>query len=590
MYHSDPRADHCLRNQLGYIPDSTAGPTGLPGGPPEQTLPPTMQSIDPITLEIQWQRLISLMDEIDDATVRTSFSTIVGESRDFACILVNQDGYSVCQSSFSPPDFCVILPRTTRHILTRIPKESLVEGDVLVTNDAWLGAGHLPDYVVITPVFWKGEVVAFVGTIAHLADTGGHPGDIESYDVFSEGLRLPPCKLYEGGEPNALVFDIIAGNCRVPDLVLGDLRAIVGTHRLGANRVREFLRDYDLDDMRLLSDTIHDSSEGLMRQRIQELPDGVHEFGLDIDGYIDLVHLHATVEIRGQDIYVDYTGTSGQTRNGSINCVYNVTYSSTLYPFKCALASRIPNNEGLFRPIHVTAPRGCILNCEFPFPVRARAKTTNNINQVLFGAVWPILGEHAQAGSGSIWPFSVRGDEEGFGNFSVHILPHGGRGAMQAMDGMIPIAFPHNSSVTPVEIMEVRSPVLIKQKEYLPDSAGPGQYRGGTGQLMTFQSIAQTTLTARVRPDKMFCAPPGLSGGEPGRVGTVRVNGSSIERFPPIPLEYGDEIELRMPGGGGFGPVSERPIEAVLADYRRGYITREGALRDYGVDVAGDAR
>ena len=278
-----------------------------------------MQTIDPITLEIQWQRLISLMDEIDDATVRTSFSTIVGESRDFACILVNQDGYSVCQSSFSPPDFCVILPRTTRHILTRIPKESLVEGDVLVTNDAWLGAGHLPDYVVITPVFWKGQVVAFVGTIAHLADTGGHPGDIESYDVFAEGLRLPPCKLYEGGEPNALVFDVIAGNCRVPDLVLGDLRAIVGTHRLGANRVREFLRDYDLDDMRLLSDTIHDSSEGLMRQRIQELPDGVHEFGLDIDGYIDLVHLHATVEIRGPDIYVDYTGTSGQTRNGSIN-------------------------------------------------------------------------------------------------------------------------------------------------------------------------------------------------------------------------------------------------------------------------------
>ncbi len=548
-----------------------------------------MQTIDPITLEIQWQRLISLMDEIDDATVRTSFSTIVGESRDFACILVNQDGYSVCQSSFSPPDFCVILPRTTRHILTRIPKESLVDGDVLVTNDAWLGAGHLPDYVVITPVFWKGKVVAFVGTIAHLADTGGHPGDIESYDVFSEGLRLPPCKLYEGGEPNALVFDVIEGNCRVPDLVLGDLRAIVGTHRLGANRVREFLRDYDLDDMRLLSDTIHDSSEGLMRQRIQELPDGIHEFGLDIDGYIDLVHLHATVEIRGADIYVDYTGTSGQTRNGSINCVYNVTYSSTLYPFKCALASRIPNNEGLFRPIHVTAPKGCILNCEFPFPVRARAKTTNNINQVLFGAVWPILGEHAQAGSGSIWPFSVRGDEEGFGNFSVHILPHGGRGAMQAMDGMIPIAFPHNSSVTPVEIMEVRSPVLIKQKEYLPDSAGPGQYRGGTGQLMTFQSIAQTTLTARVRPDKMFCAPPGLSGGEPGRVGTVRVNGSSIERFPPIPLEYGDEIELRMPGGGGFGPVSERPTEAVLADYRRGYITREGALRDYGVDVAEDA-
>ncbi len=545
----------------------------------------TMSRIDPIALEIQWQRLISIMDEIDDATVRTSFSTIVGESRDFACILVNQDGYSLCQSSFSPPDFCVILPRTTRHILRKFPQSMLVEGDVLVTNDAWLGAGHLPDYVVITPIFWQGQVVAFMGTIAHLADTGGHPGDIDSYDVFSEGLRLPPCKLYEGGAPNSLVFDIIGGNCRVPDLVLGDLRAIVGTHRLGARRLQEFLHDYELTDIRLLSDTIHDSSERLMRQRIAALPDGIHAFGLDIDGYIELVHLHATVEIRGSDIYVDYTGTSAQTRNGSINCVYNVTYSSSLYPFKCALASRIPNNEGLFRPFHVTAPQGCILNCEYPFPVRARAKTTNNINQVLFGAVWPILGEHAQAGSGSIWPFSVRGEEEGFGIFSVHILPHGGRGAMRSMDGMIPIAFPHNSSVTPVEIMEVRSPILIKHKEYLPDTAGPGEFRGGIGQRMTFQSIARSTLTARVRPDKMLCAPPGLAGGATGRVGTVLVNGTPIERFPPIPLETGDEIELRMPGGGGFGSVTQRPRQAIMDDFQKGYITREGARRDYGVDV-----
>ncbi len=545
----------------------------------------TKSHVDPITLEIQWQRLISLMDEIDDATVRTSFSTIVGESRDFACILVNQDGYSICQSSFSPPDFCVILPRTTRHILKTFPQHTLVEGDVLVTNDAWIGAGHLPDYVVITPIFWQNQVVAFIGTIAHLADTGGHPGDIDSYDAFSEGLRLPPCKLYEAGVPNSLVFDIIGGNCRVPDLVLGDLRAIVGTHRLGSRRLQEFLRDYELSDIRLLSDTIHDSSERLMRQRIEALPDGVHEFGLDIDGYIELVHLHATVEIRGTDIYIDYTGTSAQTRNGSINCVYNVTYSSSLYPFKCALVSRIPNNEGLFRPFHVTAPVGCILNCEYPFPVRARAKTTNNINQVLFGAVWPILGEHAQAGSGSIWPFSVRGEEEGFGVFSVHILPHGGRGAMRSMDGMIPIAFPHNSSVTPVEIMEVRSPVLIKQKEYLPDTSGPGECRGGIGQRMTFQSIAKSTLTARVRPDKMFCAPPGLAGGSVGRVGTVLVNGDPIDRFPPIPLKTGDEIELRMPGGGGFGPVSKRARAAVIDDFRRGYITRDGALEDYGVDV-----
>jgi N-methylhydantoinase B len=542
-------------------------------------------TIDSVTLEIQWQRLISIMDEIDNATVRTSFSTIVGESRDFACILVDQAGYSLCQSSFSPPDFCVILPRTTRKILEIFPVNTLHEGDVLVTNDAWLAAGHLPDYVVITPIFWRGKVVAFMGTIAHVSDVGGHRGDIEGYDVYSEGLRMPPCKLYEAGQPNELAFKIIGNNCRVPDMVLGDLRAIVGTHQIGARRLHEFLTDYDMAGLVELSEVIHTRSEMLMRERIEALPDGIHEFGLDIDGYIDLVHLHATVEIRGSDIYVDYSGTSAQTRKGAINCVYNVTYSGTMYPFKCALVPQVPNNDGLFRPIHVSAPEGCILNCTFPHPVRARAKVTNNINQVLFGAVWPILGDHAQAGSGSIWPFVVGGDEEGYGRYSVHILPHGGRGAMRELDGMIPIAFPHNSSVTPTEIMETQAPILILHKEYLPDSAGPGRQRGGIGQRMTFKSIAQGTMTARIRPDKMFCEPPGLNGGAPGRVGHVRLNGELITRFPPLELEPGDEVELRMPGGGGFGPVSERRRESILSDLELGHITPTGARRDYGLEI-----
>jgi N-methylhydantoinase B len=366
-------------------------------------------------------------------------------------------------------------------------------------------------------------------------------------------------------------------------MVLGDVRAIVGTHQIGVRRIHEFLSDYELPDLRALGHEIHSRSETLMRERIAELPDGTYEFGLDIDGYIDLVHLHATVEVRGSDIYVDYTGTSPQTRKGAINCVYNVTYSGTMYPFKCALVPRVPNNEGLFRPIHVTAPKGCILNCEFPYPVRARAKTTNNINQVVFGAVWPILGEHAQAGSGSIWPFSVSGQLEGYGTFAVFILPHGGRGAMRDLDGLIPIAFPHNSSVTATEIMEVQSPVLMLCKEFLPDSGGPGRQRGGVGQVIKFRSIADGAMSARIRPDKMFCEPPGMNGGAPGRVGTVHINGELITRFPPIEFLPGDEIVLHLPGGAGFGPVSERSPELVLRDLALGYITPEGAQRDYGL-------
>lgn len=546
--------------------------------------------IDPIALEIQWQRLIAIMDEVDNATVQTSFSTIVGESRDFACILVDQDGRSLCQSSFSPPDFCVVLPRTSKVLLERFPLETLQDGDVLCTNDPWIGTGHLPDYVVITPVFWRGAAVAFMGTVAHLSDVGGYPGDLEAGDVFTEGVRIPPSKLYEAGEPNQLLFEIIGGNCRVPEMVLGDLRAIVGTHQIGARRLREFLADYEWPNLIELAATIHGRSETLMRECIADLPDGTHEFGLDIDGYIDIVHLHATVTIQGSTIVVDYQGTSPQTRKGAINCVYNTTYASTLYPFKCALVPQIPNNEGLFRPIQVTAPPGCILNCISPAPVQARAKVTNNINQVLFGAVWSILGEHAQAGSGSIWPFSVTGSAPGYGQIDVHILPHGGRGSMRELDGMVPIAFPHNSTVTATEIMEIQAPILMTRKQLRPDSAGPGRRRGGLGQRITFRSIADGPLTIRIRPDKISCAPPGLATGSPGRPGQVLLNGVPMTtRFPLIEFQPGDEIDLLLPGGGGFGPVRQRERHLIERDLALGYITTEGARADYGLAFDDDA-
>jgi N-methylhydantoinase B/oxoprolinase/acetone carboxylase alpha subunit len=552
------------------------------------TRPTTLADLTSIDLEIQWQRLIAIMDEVDNATVRTSFSTIVGESRDFACILVNHEGVSLCQSSFSPPNFCVVLPRTSKAVLEKYPIDTLEEGDVLVTNDPWLGTGHLPDYIVLTPIFSSGKVIAFMGTVAHLADVGGHSGDIIAPDVFTEGVRIPPAKLYEAGKPNQLLFDLIGQNCRVPDLVLGDLRAIVGTHQVGAKRLKEFLDDYHLPDLVTLSHAVHSRSEALMRQRIRDLPDGTYEFGLDIDGYIDIVHLHATVTIRGDTVYVDYKGTSPQTTKAAINCTFNTTYASTLYPFKCALVPTIPNNEGLFRPVQVTAPEGCILNTTFPHPVQARAKTTNNINQVLFGALWSVFGEHAQAGSGSIWPFSVSGSAPGYGTFSVHILPHGGRGAMRDLDGLVPIAFPHNSAVTPVEVMETRAPILIEHKALLPDSAGAGRRRGGVGQVMTFKNLSQHTINARVRPDKILCAPPGLNGGQPGRTGEVRFNGEVITSFPILAFAPGDEITLRMPGGGGFGPVEERPRALIERDLALGYITPEGARRDYGVLASED--
>jgi N-methylhydantoinase B len=522
------------------------------------------------------------MNEIDDAIVRTSFSTIVGESRDFGYILTDERGRSLCQSTFSPPNFCVVLPRTAKALLERFPLETLEDGDVLATNDPWIGTGHLPDFVMISPVFVANRVVAFVGSIAHVSDVGGHSGDIEALDVFQEGLRLPPCKLYRTHAPNGELFELIAANCRVPELVVGDLNAMVGTHWIGARRLREFLEDYELRDLTALAREIHGRSETVMRQRIDALPDGRYEFGLDIDGYEDVVHLHATIEIRGSDIFVDYAGSSEQRSGAAINCVYNTTFASTMFPFKCALVPEIPNNEGLFRPIHVTAPAGSILNATFPHPVKSRAKTTNNLNQVIFGAIWPVLGEHAQAGSGSIWPFTLRGEEEGYGRFVVDMLPHGGRGALPELDGMPPVAFPHNSVVTPCEIMESKAPVLFLRKELRTDSAGAGRRRGGLGQVIELRHVGRNELILSLIPDKIVCEPPGLAGGRPGVVGTVLLNGCELDRFPPIRFRTGDVLELRLPGAGGFGPPAERDPELVARDVELGYLTEEAAAAAYG--------
>jgi N-methylhydantoinase B len=543
--------------------------------------------LDAVTLEILWQRLITIMNEVDGIIVRSTFSTILSEGRDFACLLVDPKGRSLCQSSWSTPNFCVVFPHTAKALLARFPLEHLREGDVLATNDPWIGTGHLPDYILVAPVFHKGRVVALLGTVSHVSDVGGHPAEIEGTDVYSEGLCMPPFKLYEAGRENRLAFDVIGKNCRVPGMLLGDLRAMAGSLKIGGERVREFLRDYEMDDIDDLADAILDRSEAAMRRRIAELPDGTYTYGLDIDGYIETVRLQVRVDIKGTEVHVDYAGSSPQRPDAAINAVYNSTFATSMYPFKCALAPDIPNNEGLFRPVKVSAPEASILNARFPAPVKARAKTTNNINQVLFGALWPVFGERVQASNGGIWPLVLFGEDARLGHFLVDMLPHGGRGGMPTRDGMIPVAYPTNGTITPCEIVEAKAPVLFVRKELRPDSGGPGRHRGGLGQVLAFKIEGTGTgpITFNLTPDRVTTLPQGLNGGQSGRVGVVIVNGSPVTRFPPIMLRSGDLVELHLPGGGGFGAASERDPERVREDVALGYVSVDAARRDYGIDT-----
>lgn len=548
-----------------------------------------MTTLDPISLEIQWQRLVAIADEIDNAVIRTSFSTIVGESHDFGCVLMDGAGAGLAQAQWSPPQFCTMLPRTTRAMLQKFPAQTLREGDVLATNDPWIGSTHLPDYNLVSPVFYKGKLVAFLGTVAHVSDVGGHLGDLEATNMFMEGTRLMPNKFYVAGKVDRMVEEFIAANCRVPEMVLGDLHAIVGTHQIGIRRLYEFLDDYGLTEISELSAAIQGRSEQALRQAIGALPDGVSDYAVTADGYLEPFTLCVRIEIRGEELFMDFAGSSPQQWHSAINAAFNITYATAVYPIKAMLASRIPNNDGLVRPIHITAPPGSIVNCTFPAPVKARAKVIKHIPPLIFGALTPMLPQETIAAAGGIFPFHIVGQDERYGNYAVHMLPHGGLGATQAQDGLLPAAYPHNSTVTPTEIIERNCPVIMVRKAMLQDSGGPGRRRGGPGQEIVLRCIAEAPITLTIRPDLMKYPAPGLAGGGFGAPGEVWLNGQRVTRFTPIQWEPGAEVILRVPGGAGFGDPHTREPERVREDVALGYVSVESARAIYGLDLALDA-
>ncbi len=542
--------------------------------------------LDPITLEIQWQRLVNIVDEIDNAVIRTSFSTIVGESHDFGCALMDASGAGLAQAQWSPPQFCTMLPRTTKAMLQRFPTETLQDGDVLATNDPWIGSTHLPDYNLVSPVFHQGQLVAFLGTVAHVSDVGGHLGDLEAQDMFMEGTRVMPNKFYAAGEVVPMVEEFIAANCRVPDMVLGDLHAIVGTHRIGILRIREFLDDYRLDDLKVLSSAILDRSEQALRQAIRALPNGQSQYRVTADGYLEPFTLVVRLSIVDDEIHLDFDGTSPQQWHSAINAAFNISYATAVYPIKAMLASHIFNNDGLVRPIRMTAPAGSIVNCTFPAPVAARAKVIKHIPPLIFGALAELIPDRVIAAAGGIFPFHVVGQDERFGQHAVHMLPHGGLGATHNADGLLPTAYPHNSTVTPTELIEIQCPILMTHKRLIPDSGGPGQYRGGPGQEIGLRALSDQGTTLTIRPDLMQFPAEGLRGGAHGGAGAVLMNGEPMHRFVPHRFRRGDEVILRVPGGGGYGPPAQRARDAVMHDVAMGLVSAAQARDTYGVPLA----
>ena len=347
-----------------------------------------MANFDPVTLEILWSRLISIADESAAALLRTSFSTIVRESNDFATVLMDANGDSLAENTAGIPSFVGMLPDALKNFIKRIPIEQWNPGDCIITNDPWIGSG-LPDITMAAPIFHKGKLVGFSGSIAHLPDIGGAGWSSDGSELFEEGIRLMPMKFLKEGEPNQDVFDFITANVRVPSQVIGDIYAQVTAQQVCAERLQEFLDDAQLDDLTGLSGALLERADIAMRKAIEEVPDGTYRSVLDADGYDeDETHIECAVTVDGSTLHIDYDGTSKQIARG-LNSVMKYTYAYSTYPVKCALDPDTPRNEGSYRSVTVSAPEGCILNPTFPAPVNARQLT----GHLLAAAIYECLAQ-----------------------------------------------------------------------------------------------------------------------------------------------------------------------------------------------------
>src|SRR5262245_30997048 len=327
--------------------------------------------IDPLTLEVFWSRLLAVVNEQASSLIRSAFSPSVAEAGDISACAFDPRGYLIAQAVTGTPGHINSMARCIQHFLDVYPAATLAPGDVLITNDPWKTSGHFQDVAVVTPTFQDGRLVAFFGNICHLADIGGRPFSADARELFEEGLFIPVTKLFAGGAPNEELLKIMRANVREPEAVVGDLYAMTAANDVGGVRLLEFMTEFGMDSVVPLADEVIARSERAMREAIARVPDGVYRNELTMDGYDQPVTLRVAIAVRGDTLHVDYAGSSPASDYG-INVVLNYTEAYTTFGLKCALAPEVPNNEGSFRPVTITAPPGCILNCLPPSPVAAR--------------------------------------------------------------------------------------------------------------------------------------------------------------------------------------------------------------------------
>ena len=552
--------------------------------------------VDPITRGVVWAALQSIAEEAGTALRQTAYSQAVREGRDFSAALFNARGEMIAQGDFSPGHLGA-MPSIVRHVMREYPPESMEPGDAIILNDLYMGSGHLPDFFITAPVFHGRALVGFVVNCAHQVDVGGAAAGSQAVEgmteFYQEGIRVLPTKLWRGGEMNREVMRLISGNVRVPDIVEGDLKAMRNAARVGERRLLELFDRYGADTVLASWDDILAHSEREMRAAISEVPAGryaAEDFYDDCGRGTDPLRVFVTVIVEGDEITVDFDGSSPQTRSG-MNSAFNYTLSYTWHAVKSALVQQtIPQNAGTMRPIKARAPEGSLFNPRPPAAAGGRAVMQQRIVDVILAALCQAVPERVIAAS-SHWanPIFEGHDARRGKRFVYYDIAVGGMGARPTKDGAEAVCGSFNLENIPVEVNESNYPIVIERLELIRDSSGAGTFRGSCGLRKDIRFLGASGSLSNLTDRHKF-APPGLRGGRPGALGATILNpgteGEQVLHSKAIhPLVHGDLVSMRVSGSGGYGDPLARDPALVARDVALGYLSAERAREWYGVVV-----